>query len=140
MKRALVAFACGLLFGIGLIVSQMSNPARVIGFLDVAGRWDPSLAFVMAGAVAVFALLYRAALRRRAPLLDERFFVPESTQIDANLVSGAAIFGVGWGLSGFCPGPAVVSAGFGDPRVWAFLAAVIAGMVIFRWVLGRKPD
>lgn len=140
MKHSLVAFACGLLFGVGLLVSQMSNPAKVIGFLDIAGQWDPSLAFVMAGAVAVFAVLYRAALRRRAPLFDSRFFVPESTRIDASLFSGAAIFGVGWGLSGFCPGPAVVSAGFGDPRVWVFLAAVIVGMLIFRWVPGRKPD
>ena len=132
MKRLLISFACGLLFGIGLIVSQMSNPAKVIGFLDLAGEWDPSLALVMAGAVAVFSVLYRLALRRRAPLFDTRFFVPEKTRIDGRLLAGAAIFGVGWGLAGFCPGPAIVSSGFGEPRVWLFVAAVIVGMLVFR--------
>jgi uncharacterized membrane protein YedE/YeeE len=135
MKRPIVAFACGLLFGIGLIVSQMSNPAKVVGFLDVAGSWDPSLALVMAGAVAVFSVLYRLALRGSAPLLASRFFPPEKTRIDRRLLFGAAIFGAGWGLGGFCPGPAIVSSGFGDPRVWIFVAAVIAGMLVFRRAL-----
>ena len=139
MKRIALAFACGLLFGVGLIVSQMSNPAKVIGFLDIAGQWDPSLAFVMAGAVAVFSVLYRLALRRRAPLIDSRFFVPEKSRIDKRLLSGAALFGVGWGLAGFCPGPAIVSSGFGDPRVWVFVAALVAGMMIFRrWLSGAQ--
>jgi uncharacterized protein len=135
MKRALVAFLCGLVFGIGLIVSQMSNPAKVIGFLDLAGQWDPSLALVMVGAIAVFSVLYRLALRRQAPLLDRRFFLPEKTRIDGRLVGGAVIFGAGWGVAGFCPGPAIVSSGFGDPRVWVFVAAVLAGMLLFRRAL-----
>lgn len=135
MKRLAFAFACGLLFGIGLIVSQMSNPAKVIDFLDITGQWDPSLALVMAGAVAVFSVSYRLALRRRAPLFDSRFFVPEKSRIDGRLLSGAAIFGIGWGVAGFCPGPAIVSSGFGDPRVWAFVAALIVGMLIFRRML-----
>ncbi len=136
--RTLAAFACGLLFGIGLLVSQMSNPAKVIGFLDLAGEWDPSLALVMAGAVGVFALLYRLALRRQTPLMDARFLVPEKTRVDARLVGGAAIFGIGWGLAGFCPGPAIVSSGFGDPRVWIFVAAVAAGILVFERGL-RRP-
>ena len=131
MRRALIAFLCGLLFGAGLIVSQMSNPAKVLGFLDITGQWDPSLALVMVGAVAVFAIAYRLALRRHAPMFDERFLAPETTTLDKPLIIGAALFGVGWGAAGFCPGPALVSSGFGEPRVWAFVAAMIAGMVLF---------
>ncbi len=123
---------CGLLFGCGLVISQMSNPAKVIGFLDITGQWDPSLALVMAAAVAVFSVLYRLALRRHTPVMAAKFFVPEKTRIDLPLLIGASVFGVGWGLSGFCPGPAIVSSGFGDPRVWAFVVAVIAGMIAFR--------
>lgn len=133
MRRALIAFLCGLLFGAGLIVSQMSNPAKVLGFLDVTGEWDPSLALVMVGAVAVFAIAYRLALRRHAPLFDERFMAPEATMLDKPLIIGAALFGVGWGAAGFCPGPALVSSGFGEPRVWAFVAAMLAGMVLFNF-------
>ncbi|HEV8645648.1 MAG TPA: DUF6691 family protein [Burkholderiales bacterium] len=132
MKRAIVAFVCGLVFGAGLIISQMSNPAKVIGFLDVIGNWDPSLALVMGGAVAVFGVLYRLALRQGSPLLAPRFTLPEKNSLDAPLMVGALIFGVGWGLGGFCPGPAIVSAAFGDTRVWAFVAAMIAGMLVYR--------
>jgi uncharacterized protein len=139
MKRAVVAFLCGLVFGIGLIVSQMSNPAKVLAFLDIGGRWDPSLALVMAGAVAVFAVLYRLALRNHAPLFETRFFVPEKTRIDGRLMAGAAIFGAGWGVAGFCPGPAIVSSGFGDPRVWVFVAAVLAGMLAYRRLQRGNP-
>lgn len=138
MKRVLAAFLCGLVFGAGLIVSQMSNPDKVIGFLDITGAWDPSLALVMGGAVAVFGLLYRLALRRRAPLLDAGFAVPENTVIDRSLVAGALVFGAGWGLGGFCPGPAVVSAAFGDPRVWVFLLSMVAGALLFRLGLRRR--
>jgi uncharacterized protein len=136
VKRILAAFLCGLVFGAGLIVSQMSNPDKVIGFLDITGAWDPSLALVMGGAVGVFGLLYRLALGRRAPLLDSGFATPEKTSIDRPLVIGALIFGTGWGLGGFCPGPAIVSAAFGDPRVWAFILAMIAGALLFR--LGQR--
>jgi uncharacterized membrane protein YedE/YeeE len=140
VKRAIVAFVCGLVFGAGLIVSQMSNPAKVIGFLDITGKWDPSLALVMGGAVAVFGVLYRLALRQGTPLLASRFTVPEKDSLDAPLMVGALIFGVGWGLGGFCPGPAIVSAAFGDARVWAFVAAMIAGMLVYRIGLRQTHD
>lgn len=140
MRRAIVAFVCGLVFGAGLIISQMSNPAKVIGFLDVTGKWDPSLALVMAGAIAVFGVLYRLALRQGTPLLAPQFTLPEKDRLDAPLMVGALIFGVGWGLGGFCPGPAIVSAAFGDARVWVFLAAMIAGMLLYRIGLRRTHD
>jgi hypothetical protein len=140
VKRAIVAFVCGLVFGAGLIISQMSNPAKVIGFLDITGNWDPSLALVMGGAVAVFGVLYRLALRQGTPLLAPRFMLPEKKSLDAPLMVGALIFGVGWGLGGFCPGPAIVSAAFGDTRVWAFVAAMIGGMLVYRIGLRRTHD
>lgn len=140
MSRSAVAFLLGLLFGTGLIVSQMSNPAKVIGFLDVAGAWDPSLAFVMMGAVAVFGLAYRLSLRRKAPLLESKFQAPERRRLDRPLVLGAALFGIGWGLAGFCPGPAVVAAGFGDARVWAFIGAMAAGVLLLRLLRAARPD
>jgi uncharacterized membrane protein YedE/YeeE len=140
VKRAIVALVCGLVFGAGLIVSQMSNPAKVIGFLDITGKWDPSLALVMGGAVAVFGVLYRLALRQGTPLLAPRFTVPEKDNLEALLMVGALVFGVGWGLGGFCPGPAIVSAAFGDARVWAFVAAMIAGMLVYRIGLRQTHD
>ncbi len=138
--RPAVALVCGLVFGAGLIISQMSNPAKVIGFLDITDKWDPSLALVMGSAVAVFGVLYRLALRQGTPLFAARFSLPEKQTLEAPLVVGALTFGVGWGLGGFCPGPAIVSAGFGDPRVWAFVAAMIAGMLMYRMGLRRTPD
>ncbi len=140
MKQVGAAFVLGLVFGAGLVISGMSNPAKVIGFLDITGQWDPSLAFVMGGAVAVFGVLYRLALRRERPLLAAAYSAPDARAIDTPLLAGALIFGVGWGLGGFCPGPAIVSAGFGNPRVWSFVAAMIAGMVLFRLVLRRSPS
>ena len=140
MKRPIIAFVCGLVFGAGLIISQMSNPAKVIGFLDITGNWDPSLALVMGGAVAVFGVLYRLALRQGTPLFAPRFVLPEKDNLGAPLILGALIFGVGWGLGGFCPGPAIVSAAFGDARVWAFVAAMIAGMMVYRLGLRRTQD
>jgi uncharacterized membrane protein YedE/YeeE len=139
VNRVLAAFLCGLVFGAGLIVSQMSNPSKVIDFLDITGAWDPSLALVVGGAVGVFALVYRLALRSRSPLLDAGFVQPEKTSIDRPLVAGALIFGAGWGLGGFCPGPAVVSAAFGDSRVWVFVLAMVAGALLFRLGLRRSP-
>jgi len=140
VKRAIVALICGLVFGAGLIVSQMSNPAKVFGFLDITGNWDPSLALVMGGAIAVFGVLYRLALRQGTPLLAARFTLPAKDSLDAPLMVGALIFGVGWGLGGFCPGPAIVSAAFGDARVWAFVAAMLAGMLVYRVGLRRTDD
>jgi uncharacterized membrane protein YedE/YeeE len=137
MRQVATAFVCGLLFGIGLIVSQMSNPAKVIGFLDITGQWDPSLAFVMAGAVAVFALGYRLTLRRSAPLLDKSFALPGKTNVDKALISGSLLFGLGWGLAGLCPGPAIVSSSFGDPRILMFIVAMLSGMAIVRMIRQR---
>ncbi|MEQ1881349.1 MAG: DUF6691 family protein [Burkholderiales bacterium] len=134
----IAAFLCGLLFGAGLLVSQMSNPAKVFGFLDLTGAWDPSLAFVMGGAVGVFAIFYRLVLRRSAPALASGFAHPDRRDVDLPLMLGAAIFGAGWGLGGFCPGPAVVSAAFGDLRVWAFVLAMIVGMATVH-VARRTP-
>ena len=118
--------------GAGLIVSQMSNPAKVLGFLDIFGKWDPSLALVMVGAIGVFAVAYRLALRRHAPLFDKSFVSPEKIRVEPALIGGSLLFGVGWGLGGFCPGPAIVSSGFGDPRVWAFVLAMVAGLALSR--------
>ena len=138
MSRNLVAFASGLVFGAGLIISQMSNPAKVIGFLDITGGWDPSLAFVMMGALAVFGVANWSSRKRSAPFLASRFGTPTERNIDSPLVAGSLIFGVGWGLSGFCPGPAVVSSAFGDWRVWVFVAAMIGGMLVYRFGPGRQ--
>jgi len=134
MSRLLIAFSCGLLFGAGLIIAQMTNPAKVIGFLDLTGQWDPSLALVMLAATVVFGAIYRLALRRGAPLFDARFFLPEKMTVDKELVAGSFIFGLGWGLAGFCPGPAIVASGFGDPRVWAFVAAMLVGILLSRFL------
>lgn len=140
IKQAAIAFLIGLLFGAGLIVSGMSDPSKVIGFLDIAGNWDPSLALVMGGAVAVFAVAWRPALRRPKPILGDGFVLPEKTRIDTRLVVGALLFGAGWGLGGFCPGSAIVSAAFGDSRVWAFVGAMIAGIVLYRILFFRSAD
>lgn len=124
----LVNLALGLLFGAGLIVSGMADPAKVLNFLDVFGTWDPSLAFVMGGGVAVAALGYRLALARQAPLLAPSFQIPARRDIDARILAGPAIFGVGWGLGGFCPGPALTSLGLGTTGVLAFVPAMLLGM------------
>ncbi|MBB2997745.1 MULTISPECIES: YeeE/YedE family protein [Paraburkholderia] len=129
--RPFVALACGLLFGLGLIVSGMANPAKVLAFLDLAGRWDPSLAFVMAGAILVAAPAFRFARTRTASLLGAPMQLPTATRIDLRLAIGALLFGAGWGLAGFCPGPALVSAASGQPRAWLFVAAMLAGMALF---------
>ena len=136
MAHALGALLAGLLFGLGLAVSQMINPAKVLAFLDIAGRWDPSLAFVMIGALAVTALGYRLALQRAAPILADRFEVPTAREIDRRLLAGAVLFGIGWGLVGFCPGPAIASLAFGVKESLIFAAAMLAGMALFR--LGNR--
>lgn len=126
--RLLLNLVTGLIFGIGLIVSGMSDPAKVLNFLDVAGTWDPSLAFVMAGAIAVTATGYFLTLKRPAPLLEDRFQVPASRPVTAALVIGSAIFGLGWGLSGFCPGPAITALALGAPGTLAFVPAMLVGI------------
>jgi uncharacterized membrane protein YedE/YeeE len=125
---AAFAFVAGLVFGIGLVVSGMSNPAKVIGFLDLAGRWDPSLALVMAGAIAVAAPAFALARRRNETFLDTPFVSPASRRIEKPLVFGSLLFGIGWGLAGFCPGPAIVALGIGHPKAVVFVVAMIAGM------------
>jgi uncharacterized membrane protein YedE/YeeE len=128
----------GLLFGVGLMVSGMANPAKVQGFLDLAGRWDPSLAFVMAGAIAVGSLAFFAARRRDRSYLGLPMQLPVSTAITPRLVLGSAAFGIGWGLAGFCPGPALVALGAGYPKAVGFVAAMIAGMAIFELIERTK--
>jgi len=122
----------GLLFGLGLLLSGMADPAKVQNFLDVFGTWDPSLAFVMAGAVATTFIGYRVALRRPAPLLSPQFALPASEPIDRRLLLGSGLFGVGWGLTGFCPGPAVVSIPLLATGTMVFVPAMIGGIVLAR--------
>jgi uncharacterized membrane protein YedE/YeeE len=128
-------FACGLLFGLGLAVSAMINPAKVIGFLDLAGSWDPSLALVMAGGLAVTIPAFRLVLKRDRPLLEARFFLPTRKDFDRRLIGGAILFGVGWGLAGLCPGPALTALVTLDGTIWLFAAAMVGGMIFHRLVL-----
>ncbi len=141
MRSGLVSFFCGLIFGLGLLVSQMSNPAKVLNFLDfaaiAAGRWDPSLAFVMIGAIPVAAVGFLLARKRAKPVLDGEFHsAAEATKFDARLIGGAAIFGIGWGLVGFCPGPAITALGFGRSEAFLFVAAMVGGMLLFNLIDG----
>ncbi len=126
--KIVIAFLSGLLFGAGLIISGMTSPDRVIGFLDVAGAWDPSLAFVMAGAVLVATPLFVVSRRRQRPLADEQFDTPDTTIIDRRLLAGSAIFGIGWGLSGICPGPALVNLAIMPAQTFVFILAMLAGL------------
>lgn len=137
--RILLALITGLVFGIGLIVAGMTNPAKVLGFLDLAGRWDPSLALVMAGAILVAFPAFRVAARRRQSLLGEPMHLPTATRIDRQLVLGSLAFGAGWGLAGFCPGPALASIATGAVQPLIFCAAMLAGMGIFELLERRKP-
>jgi uncharacterized membrane protein YedE/YeeE len=125
------AFFVGLLFGLGLIVSGMTNPAKVIGFLDLAGAWDPSLAFVMGGAILIGSGGFALAKNRQRSLLGVPMQLPKSTKLDKRLLLGSLAFGVGWGIAGFCPGPAIVSAAAGQPKAWIFVAAMLFGMVLY---------
>lgn len=135
MARAAAAGLAGVVFGLGLSLSQMVDPAKVLAFLDLAGAWDPSLALVMGGALAVAAPAFAWARRPAArPLLAARFSMPERRAIDAPLLAGSALFGVGWGLGGLCPGPALAGLAAGEPRVWLFVAALGAGALAHdRW-------
>ncbi len=129
--RELAALIAGLLFGAGLAISHMVNPDKVLSFLDIAGRWDPSLALVMGAALIVTFLGYRWALGRKAPVYADRFQLPTRRDIDARLVGGAAIFGIGWGLVGFCPGPALASLAFGRAESVIFIVAMIGGAALY---------
>ena len=123
------AILAGVIFGAGLTLSDMVNPARVLNFLDIAGSWDPTLIFVMAGGLAVTTLGYKLIFRRSSPVFDDKFNLPTQRQIDLPLVGGAALFGVGWGLAGICPGPALADLVTLDPKVLLFVAAMLVGMI-----------
>jgi hypothetical protein len=131
------ALLSGVVFGAGLALSGMTNPAKVLAFLDVAGAWDPTLAFVMGGALAVNALAFAWTRRRTAPLFAAAFSLPTARDLDPALLGGAALFGVGWGLVGLCPGPALASLVRGVPEVWGFVAAMVVGMLARRLGAGR---
>jgi uncharacterized membrane protein YedE/YeeE len=137
----LAQVAIGLVFGIGLVVAGMSDPAKVLNFLDLAaipaGGWDASLAFVMAGAIAVTCAGYRVVLRRGRPVFDTGFHLPAATGLDGRILAGPAMFGVGWGLAGFCPGPALTAVATGGVRAWLFLVAMLAGVAAARWLNAR---
>jgi uncharacterized membrane protein YedE/YeeE len=137
---AAAAFFAGLVFGIGLLVSGMTDPGKVQGFLDVAGAWDPSLAFVMAGAIAVGFFAFALAKRRAQAFLGAAMRLPQRRDIDARLVGGSIVFGIGWGLAGFCPGPALVSLGSGEAKAAVFVAGMLAGMLAYTLLeRPRKP-
>ena len=133
LLRNLAALAAGLLFGLGLIVSGMADPAKVLGFLDLAGQWDPSLALVMGGAIPIGLPAFTLARKRQRTLLGEPMQLPTARTIDRRLVLGSLLFGVGWGIAGICPGPALVLLGMASGKGLAFVLAMLAGMLLFRW-------
>ena len=135
MMRTLSGLISGLIFGLGLVISGMINPAKVQNFLDITGTWDPSLAFVMGGALMVTGLGFALLRRSAKPLFTARFQWPARSDIDPRLVSGSALFGAGWGLAGFCPGPAISAAALGLGPVYIFLAAMFAGIAAWRWLI-----
>ena len=140
----LTSLLAGLVFGLGLIVSGMANPAKVLGFLDLAGRWDPSLALVMAGAIAVGFFAFAAARTRTVSFLGAEMKLPTTRHIDRRLIVGGLLFGVGWGVAGFCPGPALVALGMGESEAIVFVAAMLVGMGVFelleRWKHSAEPS
>ena len=131
---SLFAFVAGLVFGLGLIVAGMVNPAKILGFLDIAGKWDPSLALVMAGAIAVGLVAFALARRRTMSALGLPMQLPSASTIDARLVGGSLVFGIGWGLAGFCPGPAIVATGAGYAKAAVFVVAMLLGMGAFELI------
>jgi|688.fasta_scaffold542994_1 uncharacterized membrane protein YedE/YeeE len=135
---ALSALLSGLVFGLGLIVSGMANPAKVLGFLDLAGAWDPSLALVMAGAILVGFFAFLVAKKRTLSLIGAEMKLPTASAIDSRLLTGSVLFGAGWGTAGFCPGPGLVALGMGEAKALVFVAAMLVGMVVFSWLEKRK--
>lgn len=134
MKAILASFLSGMVFAIGLGIGGMTQPAKVIGFLDFAGNWDPSLAFVMIGAIVIYSFFYHLVRSRPLPLFSPTFALPTRTDIEPRLVTGAAIFGLGWGTAGFCPGPALTSLGSGNLSPAVFSVAMIAGMFLYKFL------
>ncbi len=131
--RLIVLYLIGLVFGIGISISGMANPAKVLNFFDVAGTWDPSLIFVMGGALVTTFIGYRFVLKRPTPLMEGTFHLPTKTDLDARLIGGSAVFGIGWGISGFCPGGALPALGTGNLNVIAFVVSLVAGMAAARY-------
>jgi len=130
--RLVLIYLVGLVFGVGISISGMANPAKVLNFFDIAGTWDPSLIFVMGGAVVVAFIGYRGVFRRAAPVFAADFSLPSARSVDLRLVGGSAVFGIGWGIAGFCPGGALPALGTGNPAVFIFVAALLAGMGLAR--------
>jgi len=139
MMQPLVSLVAGVVFGLGLAVAEMTNPLKVLDFLDLAGNWDPSLAFVMGGAVMVTLVAFRFVLRRPVPLYGDRFHLPTLTQLDRKLLGGAALFGIGWGLAGYCPGPALATILSGNSETWLFVPAMLVGGALQRWQSRHTP-
>lgn len=140
MSRNFIALLCGIIFGFGLSLSQMINPDKVIGFLDVMGNWDPSLAFVMMGALAITMICFRFVLKRPRPVLETGFHVSPKTAMDRSLLLGAAIFGIGWGMSGYCPGPATAGIGLQISEAYLVFVSIYAGFFTHRWVSGSSKE
>lgn len=140
MVKFFLAVLVGAVFGVGIAISGMANPAKVVNFFDVAGTWDPSLIFVMGGALITTAIGYRVVFgTRAAPLLDAQFHLPTGTQLDKRLVGGSALFGIGWGIAGFCPGGAIPALGLGYTEPFLFTGALIVGIFIARLIITRAP-
>jgi uncharacterized membrane protein YedE/YeeE len=137
MRLILIALISGLIFGAGLTLSQMTNPDKVLNFLDITGNWDPSLLFVMIGALSVTTLCFRIILKRNQPLFDQKFYLATKTDIDKPLIMGAAVFGIGWGLAGYCPGPVMAGLGLGNPEAWVLLLSIYAGFIAYRLIYER---
>ncbi len=132
MKQSIVSFIVGVIFALGLVISGMTNPTKVLAFLDLSGKWDPSLAFVMVGAIGVYFLFYRWITKRDTPILEKEFSLPAKKGLDKKLILGAVLFGLGWGIAGFCPGPAIVNLSSLNPSALIFFAAMTLGAGIFQ--------
>lgn len=141
MQRTIFAGIIGLVFGTGIALSGMANPAKVLNFFDVAGSWDPSLLVVMASALVVTAIGYRFVLKRDRPVLELKFNIPTNRRLDVPLIAGSAVFGIGWGISGFCPGGAIPALGLGEVTAWAFVGSMLVGIFAartLRQALGQR--
>jgi uncharacterized membrane protein YedE/YeeE len=138
LARGAAALACGTVFGLGLAVAQMVDPRKVLAFLDVTGAWDASLLFVLGAAVMLAGIGFALLRRRTRPLLDAGFHPPAATALDAPLIVGSALFGIGWGLAGYCPGPAIASLGFGNAEALWFVPAMLVGIALRRWTAVRR--
>lgn len=132
----IISLISGLLFGFGLALSGMVSPGKVIGFLDITGNWDPSLAFVMGGGVLVTVVSFHFILKRSVPFFGREFRLPTKTDLDKYLISGSVLFGLGWGLGGLCPGPALSSLAYGNPKILVFVGAMVAGIIIAKVLTG----